>query len=46
MKNKPIFSEENKFGETQFLFDFFMEVESDPQHLGRIKYGLTFSFWA
>lgn len=43
---KPIFSEENSFGETQYLFDFYPFTESDPQGLGRIKYGLTASFWA
>jgi hypothetical protein len=43
--NQPTFSEENIFGEKQYLFDFFMDVESDPQGLGRVKYGLTFSFW-
>lgn len=39
----PIFSENNHFGETQYLFDFYMDVESDPLRMGRIKYGF---FWA
>jgi len=41
----PIFSEDNEHGERQYLFDFYCgEVERD--RWGRIRYGLTFSFYA
>jgi hypothetical protein len=42
---RPIFSEDDSFGATQYLFDFYMDVQSDPLGLGRLSYGLTFSFW-
>ncbi len=43
---RPIFSEDNNFNETQYLFDFYMDVQSDPLNMGRILYGLTHQFWA